>query len=174
MKKIGLFFLTFLMLVLTSCNDQEIVGSWVYKQTESEGALQTNVKGTITFESDGTGSERAQCVVQSIEDLNGLSVLVKMTCSFMGEFDWTLKGDDIVMSPVAVDLTNVTYKMYDNETNEFLGELTGSDLDDVLDEMKEEMMKATTEKILMQQDKKFVTESYEDGKKTTCTYNRVE
>lgn len=34
-------------------------------------------------------------------------------------------------------------------------------------------MKAETEKILMLQENKFVTEIDEDGKKTTCTYNRI-
>lgn len=174
MKKTVLFFLAFLSLTLTSCNEQKIVGSWVYKQTESKGAMQTNVKGTVTFVGDGTGSERAQCVAQSVEDLDGESILVKLTCSLMCEFDWSLKGDEIVMSPIAVDITNVTYKMYDNDTNEYLGELTGSDLNAVMEEVKGDMMNATTEKILMQQDNKFVTESYEDGKKITCTYNRVE
>lgn len=174
MKKSVLFFLVFLSLVLTSCNEQKLVGSWVYKQTESEGAMQMNVKGTITFENDGTGSERAQCVAQSVEDLDGVSVLVNATFSLMCEFDWSIKGDEIVMSPIDVNIKNVTYKMYDYDTDEYLGELTGSDMNAVLDEIKGDLMQATTEKIIMQQDNKFVTESYEDGKKTTCTYNRVE
>lgn len=69
-------------------------------------------------------------------------------------------------------------RSYDPSDGSFIGELTGNELKEVssafVDDLKESLLEADTERILVLQENKYVTESTdEDGGKTTYTYNRL-
>lgn len=176
MKKFSFVIFAVLLCALASCNtskEQQIVGRWVCKLVENVDGTQITVNGTSVFDSNGTVSERSKFTAKMVQEIEGVSVLFEITGSLMTEADWTVNGDNLVLSPVAVDIDILSSKYYINDTHEYLGQLSGSDLDELVGDMKTEMLKAETEKILMLQENKFVTEIDEDGKKTTCTYNRI-
>ena len=69
-------------------------------------------------------------------------------------------------------------KYFDPSDDSFLFELTGSDLEEYskgfAKDMQSDYLEASTERIIMLQDNKYVTESVDDdGKKETATYNRL-
>lgn len=69
-------------------------------------------------------------------------------------------------------------KYFDPSDDSFLFELTGSDLEEYskafAKEIQSDLLEASTERIIMLQDNKIVTESVDDdGKKETTTYNRL-
>lgn len=85
---------------------------------------------------------------------------------------------EIVSSPVSVSVKVTSVKYFDPTDDSFIGELTGSELEEASKEyareVKADLLEASTERIIMLQDNKYVTESVDDdGKKETITYNRL-
>lgn len=171
MKKFFLLQLYSLLLLLVSCNRHDITGNWVYHLSEYEDGASVTINGTSRFEDDGHGHNQAKCLMEMRNEDEG--VCVKFTFSMSSDIDWCINGDELVLSPVTADVYASNCNVYDLESGRLLGQWDDVEIKTMADEMRQELMKATTEKILMEQEDKFVTESNEDGKKTTCTYNRV-
>lgn len=92
--------------------------------------------------------------------------------------DWVLNCDELVLSGTSGDAKYESVKLYYANTNEFYGELNGNEIEDIfgdiLKEIRDGLLSASTARIIMIQDNKFVTEEIdEDGKKRTTTYNRI-
>ena len=85
---------------------------------------------------------------------------------------------EIVWSPSSVDIKVTSVKYFDPSDDSFIGELTGSDLEEFskvyAKDMQSDFLEASTERTIMLQDNKYVTVSVDDdGEKETTTYNRL-
>lgn len=89
-----------------------------------------------------------------------------------------MNDKEIVTTPTSAGVKVTSLKYYDPSDGSFIAELTGSELTEtssaIADELKEGLLEASTERILMLQENKHVTESIDDdGRKITVTYTRV-
>ena len=101
-----------------------------------------------------------------------------MGVSFKDSGEWTVNDKEIVSIPTSAGVKVTSYRIYDPSDGSFIEELTGNDLKEesnaFADDLKESLLEASTERILVLQENKYVTESTdEDGGKTTYTYNRL-
>lgn len=167
---------------LTSCEStkDKLVGSWHYtgNETTSSGGEMT-LDGVDNNKADGTYTSTANWSYSYETEINGTKVNVKMMISFKGSGEWKVNDDkEIVSSPSSVDIKVTSMKYFDPSDDSFLFELTGSDLEEYskafAKEIQSDLLEASTERIIMLQDNKIVTESVDDdGKKETTTYNRL-
>ena len=176
-----LFAIAVILMGLTACQKStkdQLVGTWhcVKTMTIYDGTLR--FEGTDTNNEDGTCSGVADAVYTIDTDVDGISVQMKIGFSLKYSGEWTVNDKEFVTSPTSAGVKVTTVKYYDPSDGSFLAELTGNELkevsNDFADELKEGLLEASTERILMLQENKYVTESTdEDGGKTTYTYNRL-
>lgn len=167
---------------LTSCESTQdkLVGSWhcTANKTTSDGVEYT-IDGVDNNKADGTYTSTANYSCSFETEIDGTKVNVKIMLSFKGSGEWKVNDDkEIVSSPSSVDIKVTSVKCFDPSDDSFLFELTGSDLEEysksLAKDMQSDLLEASTERIIMLQDNKYVTESVDDdGKKETITYNRL-
>lgn len=176
-----LFTIAVILMGLTACQKStkdQLVGTWQYIKTMTLDGATMRFEGTDTYNEDGTYSGVAIGVYTIDTEYEGVSVQVEMGVSLKGSGEWTVNDKEIVSTPTTAGVKVTSLKYYDPSDGSFLAELTGNDLEEVssafADELKEGLIEASTERILMLQEDKFVTESTdEDGGKITYTYNRL-
>ena len=89
-----------------------------------------------------------------------------------------MNDKEIVTTPTSAGVKVTSMRSYDPSDGSFIGELTGNELkeysNEFADYLKERLLEASTEQILVLQENKYVAESTdEDGGKPTYTYNRL-
>lgn len=167
---------------LTSCEStkDKLVGSWHYtsNETSSDGNEHT-IDEVDNNKADGTYTSTINWSVSSETEINGTKVNQKMMFCVKINGEWKVNDNkEIVSSPSSVDIKVTSVKYFDPSDDSFLFELTGSDLEEssksFAKDMQSDFLEASTERIIMLQDNKYVTESVDDdGKKETTTYNRL-
>ena len=170
-----------ILMGLTACQKStkdQLVGTWHCVKTMTIDGTTVKFEGTDTNNEDGTYSGVASAVYTVDTEYEGVSVQVKMGVSLKESGEWTVNDKEIVTTPTSVGMKVTSLKYYDPSDGSFIGELTGNDLketsNEFADELKESLLEASTERILVLQENKYVTESTdEDGGKTTYTYNRL-
>lgn len=166
---------------LTSCEStkDKLVGSWHYTSNGTTNGVEITLDGVDNNKADGTYTSTANCSYSSETEIDGTKVNVKMMFSIKVSGEWKVNNDkEIVGSPSSVDIKVTSVKFFDPSDDSFLFELTGSDLEEysksLAKDMQSDLLEASTERIIMLQDNKYVTESVDDdGKKETTTYNRL-
>lgn len=170
-----------ILMGLTACQKStkdQLVGTWHCVKTLTIDGGTMRFEGTDTYNEDGTYSGVANAVYTADTEIEGVSVQIKMGVSFKGTGEWTVNDKEIVTTPTSAGIQVTSLRYYDPSDDSFIGELTGNELKEAsnafADEIKEGLLEASTERILVLQENKYVTESTdEDGGKTTCTYNRL-
>lgn len=167
---------------LTSCEStkDKLVGSWHYtsNETTSSGGEFTS-DAVDNYKADGTFTTTANWSCSFETEINGTKVNQKMMFCVKINGEWKVNDNkEIVSSPSSVDIKVTSVKYFDPSDDSFLFELTGSDLEEssksFAKDMQSDFLEASTERIIMLQDNKYVTESIDDdGKKETTTYNRL-
>lgn len=166
---------------LTACQKStkdQLVGTWHCVKTMTIDDNTVRIEGTDTYNEDGTYSGVANAVYTADTEIEGVSVQIKMGASFKGTGEWTVNDKEIVTTPTSAGIQVTSLRYYDPSDDSFIGELTGNELKEAsnvfADEIKEGFLEASTERIIMLKENKYVTESTdEDGGKTTFTYNRL-
>lgn len=169
------------MMGLTACQKStkdQLVGTWHYVKTMTIDGGTGRFEGTDTYNEDGTYSGVANAVYTADTEIEGVSVQIKAGVSIKGSGEWTVNDKEIVTTPTSVGIKVTSLRYYDPSDDSFIGELTGNELKEAsnafADEIKEGFLEASTERIIMLKENKYVTESTdEDGGKTTFTYNRL-
>ena len=166
----------------TACQStkDQVVGSWRYSKsmTTTDGA-EVVYDGVDTNNADGTFTSTANISCSQETEIDGTKVRMKVMINYKSSGEWKVNGEkEIVSSPSTADVKVTSVKYFDPSDDSFLGELTGSDLDEYskafAKEIQSNLLEASTERIIMLQDNKYVTESTDDdGKKETITYNRL-
>ncbi len=180
---IYIFFVVAAALIgLTSCESTQdkLVGSWHYtgNVTTSNGGEFT-VDAVENNKADGTYTSTANWSGLIETEIDGTKYKVKVMYSIKDSGEWKVNNDkEIVWSPSSVDIKVTSVKYFDPSDDSFLFELTGSDLEEYsksfAKDMQSDYLEASTERIIMLQDNKYVTESVDDdGEKETATYNRL-
>lgn len=176
-----LFAIAVILMGLTACQKStkdQLVGTWHCVKTMTIDGTTVRFEGTDTNNEDGTYSGVASAVYTVDTEYEGVSVQIKVGVSFKDSGEWTVNDKDIVSTPTSAGVKVTSYRIYDPSDGSFIGELTGNDLkeasNEFADDLKESLLEASTERILVLQENKYVTESTdEDGGKTTYTYNRL-
>lgn len=176
-----LFVIAVALLGLTACQKStkdQLVGTWHYVKTMTIDGNTVRIEGTDTNDEDGTYSSVANAVYTFDTEIEGVSVQIKMGVSFKGTGEWTVNDKEIVTTPTSAGVKVTSMRSYDPSDGSFIGELTGNELkeysNEFADDLKEGLLEASTERILMLQENKYVTESKDDdGRKITATYTRV-
>lgn len=176
-----LFAIAVILMGLTVCQKStkgQLVGTWHYAKTMTIDGGTLRFEGTDTNKEDGTYSSVANAVLTVDTEIEGVNVQMKMGISMKESGDWTVNDKEIVSTPTSSGMKVTSLRYYDPSDGSFLVELTGNELKEAsnafADELKEGLLEASTERILMLQENKYVTESTdEDGKTYTITYNRV-
>lgn len=181
-KQIGFFAIVAMILVcLTACEKspkEMLIGTWHGTKTITFESGSVRLDGMDTYKEDGTVSSEATAVYTLDTEIAGVGVQMKVGLSMKSSGEWTLNDKELVLSPSSARVKVTSMKYYDPSDGSFLGHVTGSDLTEASnvfeDELNAALLEATTDRIIMQQEDKFVTESTEDdGTKTTITYHRV-
>ena len=170
-----------ILMGLTACQKStkdQLVGTWHCVKTMTIDGNTVRFEGIDTNNEDGTYSGVANAVYTFDTEIEGISVQIKMGVSFKYSGEWTVNDKEIVTTPTSAGVKVTSMRSYDPSDGSFIGELTGNDLketsNEFADELKESLLEASTERILVLQENKYVTESTdEDGGKTTYTYNRL-
>lgn len=170
-----------ILMGLTACQKStkdQLVGTWHCVKTITIDGATVRFEGTDTNNEDGTYSGVANAVLTADTEIEGVSVQIKMGVSFKHTGEWTVNDKEIVFTPTSGGVKVTSGRIYDPSDGSFIVELTGNELkefsNEFADDMKEGLLEASTERILVLQENKYVTESTdEDGGKTTCTYNRL-
>lgn len=170
-----------ILMGLTACQKStkdQLVGTWHCVKTITIDGATVRFEGTDTNNEDGTYSGVASAVYTVDTEIEGVNVQIKMGVSFKGTGEWTVNDKEIVTTPTSAGVKVTSLKYYDPSDGSFIAELTGNELTETssafADELKEGLLEASTEQILVLQENKYVAESTdEDGGKTTCTYNRL-
>ncbi len=176
-----LFAIAVILMGLTACQKStkgQLVGTWHYAKTMTIDGGTLRFEGTDTNKEDGTYSSVASAVYTVDTEIEGVNVQMKMGISIKDSGDWTVNDKEIVSTPTSSGMKVTSLRYYDPSDGSFLVELTGNELKEAsnafADELKEGLLEASNERILMLQENKYVTESTdEDGKTYTYTYNRV-
>lgn len=176
-----LFVIAVVLLGLTACQKStkdQLVGTWHYVKTMTIDGNTVRIEGTDTNNEDGTYSSVANAVYTFDTEIEGVSVQIKAGVSLKGSGEWTVNDKEIVTTPTSVGIKVTSLRYYDPSDDSFIGELTGNELKEAsnafADEIKEGFLEASTERIIMLKENKYVTESTdEDGGKTTFTFNRL-
>lgn len=175
-----LFVIAVVLLGLTACQKStkdQLVGTWHYVKTMTIDGNTVRIEGTDTNNEDGTYSSVANAVYTVDTEIEGVSVQIKAGVSLKGSGEWTVNDKEIVTTPTSVGIKVTSLRYYDPSDDSFIGELTGNELKEAsnafADEIKECFLEASTVRIIMLKENKYVTESTdEDGGKTTFTFNR--
>lgn len=174
-----LFAIAVIIIGLTACQKttkNQLLGTWHCTETTTIDGGTINIEGIETNKEDGTYSCVANAVCTFDTETDGIPVQIKMGISMKESGEWTVNDKEIVSSPTSSGV-KVTYMRYYNPSDgSFLVELTGRELLEVSDVFVQDLnlMEASTERILMLQENKYVTESIDDdGRKITATYTRV-
>ena len=160
-----------ILIGLTACQKttkDQLIGTWHYTAT-------TTIDGGI-INIDGTYSGVANAICTFDTEIDGVNVQIKMGISMKGSGEWTVNDKEIVSSPTSSGVKVTYMRYYDPSDGSFLMELTGRELLEASDVFVQglNLMEASTERILMLQENKYVTESIDDdGRKITATYIRV-
>ena len=170
-----------ILMGLTACQKstkEQLVGTWHYVKTMTIDGNTVRIDGADTNDEDGTYSSVANAVYTFDTEIEGVSVQIKMGVSFKGTGEWTVNDKEIVTTPTSAGVKVTSMRSFDPSDGSFIGELTGNELkessNEFADDLKEGLLEASTERILVLQENKYVTESTdEDGGKTTYTYNRL-
>jgi hypothetical protein len=170
-----------ILIGLTACQKStkdQLVGTWHCVKTMTIDGGTVRMEGTDTNNEDGTYSGVANAVATIDTEYEGYTVQIKMCISIKVSGNWTVNDKEIVSTPTSSGVKVTSMKYYDPSDGSFIGELTGSDLQEFsniyANEMKGYLLEASTVRILVLQENKYVTESTdEDGGKTTYTYNRL-
>lgn len=170
-----------ILLGLTACKTtkDKLVGSWRYAKTMTFDGNEISLMGVDNQKKNGTFTSSQTAVATTETEYDGVKVRIKIGISIKGYGDWKVNDDkEIVSSPVSVSVKVTSVKYFDPTDDSFIGELTGSELEEASKEyareVKADLLEASTERIIMLQDNKYVTESVDDdGKKETITYNRL-
>lgn len=170
-----------ILIGLTACQrstKDQLVGTWHCVKTMTIDGGMVRFEGTETNNDDSTYSGIANAVYTVDTEIEGVNVQVKMGVSFKDSGEWTVNDKEIVTTPTSAGVKVTSLKYYDPSDGSFIAELTGSELTETssafADELKEGLLEASTERILMLQENKHVTESIDDdGRKITITYTRV-
>ena len=170
-----------ILIGLTACQKttkDQLVGTWHYVTTMTKDGATMRCEGTDTNNEDGTYSSVANAVYTVDTEIEGVNVQIKAGVSLKGSGEWTVNDKEIVTTPTSAGVKVTSLKYYDPSDGSFLAELTGNELkeasNEFADDLKEGLLEASTERILVLQENKYVTESTdEDGGKTTFTYNRL-
>lgn len=174
-----LFAIAVILMGLTACQKStkdQLLGTWHSTATTTIDGGTINIEGIETNKEDGTYSGVANAVCTFDTDIDGVNVQIKMGISMKGSGEWTVNDKEIVSSPTSSGVKVTYMRYYDPSDGSFLGELTGRELLEASDAFVQNLnlMEASTERILMQQENKYVTESIDDdGRKITATYIRV-
>ncbi len=176
-----LFAIAVILMGLTACQKStkdQLVGTWHCAKTMTLDGGTFRIEATDTNKEDGTYSSVTNAVYTVDTEIEGVNVQMKMGISIKGSGDWTVNDKEIVSTPTSAGIKVTSLRYYDPSDGSFLVELTGNELKEAsnafADELKEDLLEASTERILMLQENKYVTESTsEDGKTYTITYNRV-
>lgn len=176
-----LFAIAVILMGLTACQKstkEQLIGTWHCVKIITIDNATMRIEVTETNKEDGTFSGVSNAVYTFDTEIEGVIVQIKMGVSMKGYGGWTVNDKEIVSTPTSVEIKLTSMRSYDPSDGSFIGELTGNELKEVsnafVDELKEGLLEASTERILMIQENKYVTEfTNEDGKKTTITYNRV-
>ncbi len=176
-----LFAIAVILMGLTACQKStkdQLVGTWHCAKTMTIDGGTVRYEQTNTNKEDGTYSSVASAVYTVDTEIEGVNVQMKMGISIKDSGDWTVNDKEIVSTPTSSGMKVTSLRYYDPSDGSFLVELTGNELKEAsnafADEVKEGFLEASTERILMLQENKYVTESTgEDGKTYTYTYNRV-
>ncbi len=174
-----LFVIAVILLGLTACQrstKDQLIGTWHYTATTTIDGGTINIKGTETNKEDGTYSSVANAVCTVDTEIDGIPVQIKMGISMKESGEWTVNDKEIVSSPTSSGVKVTYMRYYDPSDGSFLVELTGRELLEASDVFVQDLnlMEASTERILMLQENKYVTESInDDGRKITATYTRV-
>lgn len=168
-----------ILIGLTACQrstKDQLVGTWHCVKTMTIDGGMVRFEGTETNNDDGTYSGIANAVYTVDTEIEGVNVQVKMGVSFKDSGEWTVNDKEIVSSPTSSGVKVTYMRYYDPSDGSFLMELTGRELLEASDVFVQDLnlMEASTERILMLQENKYVTESIDDdGRKITATYTRV-
>lgn len=168
-----------ILIGLTACQKStkdQLIGTWHYTATTTIDGGIINIEGTDTNKEDGTYSGVANAICTFDTEIDGVNVQIKMGISMKGSGEWTVNDKEIVSSPTSSGVKVTYMRYYDPSDGSFLGELTGRELLEASDVFVQDLnlMEASTERILMLQKNKYVTESIDDdGRKITATYTRV-
>lgn len=178
-------FLAIIVIILASLSScqksvkDQLVGTWAYSKTMSTNDGEITMNGVETKSKDGTYSEETNATLTSETEINGYKVRMKIGMTMKDAGDWTLNEKEIASSPTSAGVKVTSLGYYDIESGELLVELTGQELvqasNIIVGEMKSSLMEASTARIIMLQEDKYVTEeeSEDDGTKTTITYRRM-
>ena len=164
---------------LTACQKttkNQLLGTWHSTATTTIDGGTINIEGIETNKEDGTYSSVANGVCTVDTEIDGIPVQIKMGISMKESGEWTVNDKEIVSSPTSSGVKVTYMRYYDPSDGSFLAELTGRELLEASDEFVQDLnlMEASTERILMLQENKYVTESIDDdGRKITATYTRV-
>ena len=176
-----LFAIAVILMGLTACQKStkdQLVGTWHCVKTLTIDGGTMRFECTNTNNEDGTYSDVANAICTFDTEYEGVNVQVKMGISIKDSGEWTVNDKEIVTTPTSAGIQVTSLRYYDPSDDSFIGELTGNELKEAsnafADEIKEGLLEASTERILVLQENKYVTESTdEDGGKTTYTYNRL-
>lgn len=167
---------------LTACKKstkEMLIGTWRYSKTISTDEGKITMEGTEIFDNDGTVSGNVTATITGETEVEDYTVQAKINVKAKLAGDWILNEKEIAYSPTSAEVEVTSIRYYDPSSGQLLAELTGRELKQASNifagEMKTSLMEASTERIIMIQEKKFVTEQEsEDGDtKTTITYHRV-
>ena len=168
--------------VLVQSTIEQLVGAWKYTESQTtDDGNGFSYSGIDHKNEDGTFTSEGNAVVSTVTEIEGVNVHVKIGLSLTMSGDWwgwSGGGGRIYSSPKSCGIIVTSLRYYDPSDGSFIGELTGNELTEAskefADSMKTDMLKPYTERIIMQQDSKYVTESTDDdGKKSTTTYYRL-
>lgn len=168
-----------ILIGLTACQKttkDQLIGTWHCTATTTIDGGIINIEGTDTNKEDGTYSGVANAICTFDTEIDGVNVQIKMGISMKGSGEWTVNDKEIVSSPTSSGVKVTYMRYYDPSDGSFLMELTGRELLEASDVFVQDLnlMEASTERILMLQENKYVTESIDDdGRKITATYIRV-
>lgn len=176
MNRIAIWISALLMVFLiSSCKEQKLVGTWEYQVKKEYEEFNYTYKGIVVFENDGTSHEDGKARIEG-ETYDDGHKRFSLLMSVSATDDWELNDNEIIYSPTSCNVQVTELKGFDYD--EFSPISFGTEYFKLKRQfeqsMKDELMKASTERILMLQKNKIVTEYTDDeGEKTTCTYKRI-
>ena len=168
------------LLGFTACQKStkdQLVGTWHCVKNITFDGVKGRMEVTQTNNEDETFSFVANITFDT--EIEGDSVRIKAVANYKCSGDWTVNDKEIVSNPTSVETKVTSIKFYDLSNGSFLTELTGNELkeasNDFADKMRETCLEVvSTERILILQENKYVTEyTDDDGNKKTFTYNRL-
>ena len=182
-KQINIILLFAAILIgLTACQNstkQQLVGTWSFTFPLSTDGSEGYASGTEILNEDGTYSEEGTVVISGNTEVEGMNLRFKATFGLKCSGEWTLNDEkEIVTSPTSVGTKVISYRLSAPNDETCFYDLTGSVLQEIsqefAQEMKQDLLEASTERIIMLNENKLITESTdEDGKKSSTTYNRI-